>query len=275
MINKLFNLKEADSSGFIPTLTTYVLDDPLEINRKRGAVLICPGGGYAFCSAREAEPIALNFNAAGYHAFVLDYSVAPHVFPDALCEASDSMRIIREHAEEWNVDKDKIAVCGFSAGGHLAASLATLWNTEKAVKCDDKMNKPNAAILCYPVLTSGEKAHRGSFENLLGENKDNKEMLEYLSLEKRVSKDTPPTFLWHTYTDDGVPVENSLMFADALRKNDVPFEMHIYPKGGHGLSLANKEVCTRETIRPHVGTWAKLVCEWLDIVFSAEDFIVE
>lgn len=268
MINKVFDLKNsADERGFVPSLTTYVLDEPLETKRKRGAVLVCPGGGYAMCcSSREGEPIALMFNAAGFHAFVLDYSVAPHVFPDALFEASEAMKFIRKNAEEWGIDEDKIAVCGFSAGGHLAASLATLWNSEKAVKCDDQKNKPNAAILCYPVISSGEKAHRGSFDNLLGENKNDEKMLEYVSLENQVSADTPPTFLWHTFSDEAVPVENSLMFANALKKNDVPFEMHIYPKGSHGMSLATTEVCGGNDF--HVATWAKLACEWLETVFE-------
>ena len=268
MINKVINLGEADEKGVVPTLTTYVLDDPLEQKRKRGSVLICPGGAYSICSPREAEPIALMFNVAGYHAFVLNYSVAPKTFPTALCEVSKAMCLIRENAEEWCVAEDKIAVCGFSAGGHLAASFATLWNSEKAIKRDDQKNKPNGAILCYPVITSGEKAHRGSFENLLGKDKDNKDMLEYLSLENRVSKDTPQTFLWHTFSDDAVPVENSLMFANALRKNDVPFEMHIYPKGCPGLSLATKEVCDESGVDFHVATWAKLACQWLDKIFE-------
>lgn len=268
MINKVINLKEADSAGFVPTLTTYVLNDPMEQNRKRGAVLVCPGGAYAMCSPREAEPIALMFNAAGFHAFVLDYSVAPHVFPDALCDASEAMKLIRKNAEEWGVEEDKIAVCGFSAGGHLAASLATFWNSEEAIKCNDQKNKPNAAILCYPVISSGEMAHRGSFDNLLGDKKDDKKMLEYLSLESRVSADNPPTFLWHTFEDNAVPVENSLMFANALKKNDVPFEMHIYPKGSHGMSLATYEVCGNDWSDSHVATWAKLACEWLEVIFE-------
>ena len=277
MINEVIKLREPDAKGFVPTLTTYVLEDPMEncSVRQRPAVLVCPGGGYGFCSRREAEPIAIMFNAAGFHAFILDYSVAPlHVYPEALSEVSDSLKLIRKNAEVWNVHPDKIAVCGFSAGGHLTASIGTLWNTEEAIKCEDKSNKPNAIILSYPVITSGEKAHRGSFDNLLGDRKDNPEMLEFLSLENRVSKDTPPTFLWHTFSDNAVPVENSLMFAKALKENDVPFEMHIYPEGPHGLSTATKEVCIRQTASKHVATWTSLVCEWLDSVFET-DYMVK
>lgn len=276
MLYNVINLREADKNGFIPTLTTYILEDPMEncVPRKRPAVIVCPGGGYGYCSRREAEPIALMFNAAGFHAFVIDYSVAPlHVYPEALSEISDSIKLIRKNADEWNVHPDKIAVCGFSAGGHLTASIGTLWNTEEAIKCEDKSNKPNAIILSYPVITSGEKAHRGSFENLLGERKDDKDMLEFLSLENRVTKDTPPTFLWHTFSDGAVPVENSLMFANALKEKDIPFEMHIYPQGPHGLSLANKEVCIDSMIDLHVATWSNLVCEWLDKVLDTAHMI--
>lgn len=276
MIYNVINLREADKNGFVPTLTTYILDETLRPNtpRKRPAVLICPGGAYVTCSPREAEPIAIRFNAAGYHAFVINYSVEPSVFPTALEEVSNSLKLIRENAEKWNVDPDKIAVCGFSAGGHLTASIGTLWNTEETIKCADKSNKPNALILSYPVITSGEKAHRGSFMHLLGAKKDDKKMLEYLSLENRVSKDTPPTFIWHTMEDSVVPVENSLMFANALKKNDIPFEMHIFTKGIHGLSTVDKETVSRELLDPHTAKWLKLATEWLDDIFNTDENMV-
>ncbi len=272
MIYNILNLREPNQTGFVPTLTTYVLDEALrpETPRKRPAILICPGGGYAFCSPREAEPIAIRFNAAGYHAFVLDYSVDPCVFPTALEEVSNSLKIIRENADKWNVDPDKIAVCGFSAGGHLTASIGTLWNTEESIKCADKSNKPNALILSYPVISSGEKAHRGSFDHLLGDKKDDKDMLEYLSLENRVSKDTPPTFIWHTMEDGAVPVENSLMFANALQKNGIPYEMHIFTRGIHGLSTVDKETVSRELLDPHTAKWINLATEWLDNIFDTD-----
>lgn len=271
MINKVINLREKEINGFMPTLTTYVMYDPLSVRystcppRKRGAVVICPGGGYSGCSPREAEPIAMRFCAAGFQAFVLDYSVYPAKYPEALRDLSEAMKIIRKNADEWDVDTDKIAVCGFSAGGHLAASLSTLWNSEEAIKCENGENRPNASILCYPVILWGDKAHKGSFFNLLGENLSDEEYSR-LSLEKRVSADTPPTFLWHTVSDEAVPVENSLSYAAELKKNDIPFEMHIYPYGNHGLSLANLEV--GDTVDPHVGTWIDLACEWLKVTFA-------
>lgn len=271
MINKVLNLREKEYNGFMPTLTTYVLYDalskqsPNRAPKNRGAVIICPGGAYGYCSPREAEPIAMRFCAAGFQTFVLDYCIAPARYPESLCDLSNAVKLVRENAAEWNVDPDKIAVCGFSAGGHLAASLSTLWNSEEVIRCKNGENRPNASILCYPVILWGDKANKGSFYNLLGENLADEEYAK-LSLEKHVSSDTPPTFLWHTFSDGSVPVENSLCYAAALREYNIPFEMHIYPFGDHGLSLANLEVC--DSIDPHVGTWIDLACEWLKVTFA-------
>lgn len=152
----------------------------------------------------------------------------------------------------------------FSAGGHLAASISTLWNTETAIKCEDQLNRPNAIILCYSVISGGKYIEPGTYTRLLGDKKDAPEMLEYLSLEKRVTKEVPP---WHTFDDAVVPLEHSLLFADVLRKNGIPFEMHIYPTGIYGFSSATEEVCGKSKADVHVATWTKLVCEWLKIVF--------
>lgn len=269
MIYNKINLRENEADGFIPTLTTYIIDDPMEMDRKRGAVLICPGGGYQRCSLRESEPIALKFNSAGYHAFVLNYCTAPSKYPEGLKDASNAMQLIRENADNWNIDKEKIAVCGFSAGGHLAASLCTFF-ADEILGINDNSNKPNALILSYPVITSGEFAHRGSFENLLGENTDEK-MLEKMSLEKQVRPELPPVFLWHTYTDKSVPVENSLMYALKLKEYNIPLEMHIFPSGGHGLSLATKEVAKDENgIYPNVAVWIDLAVTWLNNLFNQD-----
>lgn len=265
MICKVIKLRE-EEDGYAPSLTTYLLDNSGLPVEKRPAVLVCPGGAYSGCAGIEAEPVAMQFAAAGFNAFVLRYSVFPNRYPKALEELSKAVEIIRENADEWGIKKDKIAVCGFSAGGHLAASLGVFWNSEP-IKTPNQANKPNAMILSYPVITSGEKAHRGSFENLCG---DDAELVEKMSLEKRVSKDTPPTFLWHTFADNAVPVENSLFFADALRKHDVPFEMHIYPKGSHGLSLLKKETGLTEgaEIGENAKGWIGLACGWLKEVFE-------
>jgi acetyl esterase/lipase len=251
-----------------PVLDTYLLDG----DRKRGAVLICPGGGYGFTSSREAEPIAMQFIAAGYHAFVLYYSVAPNRHPQPLRDVSRSICLIRDYAEEWKVIEDNIAVCGFSAGGHLTASIGVHWDKQQWVGVpgiEVGRNRPNALILSYPVISSGEFAHQGSFNNLLGTPSD-AELLEMMSLEKQVSASTPPTFIWHTVSDNLVPVENALLFAHALQANHVPFEMHIYPDGPHGYSLANKET-NIEIMESddHVATWMSLCLEWLDHIWHS------
>ncbi|MBO5041256.1 MAG: alpha/beta hydrolase [Clostridia bacterium] len=246
--------------GFIPK--NY--DEYCE-GRRRPAVLVLPGGGYHYTSEREATPIALEFLTCGAAAFVLRYSVSPDRFPISVCQVYAAIKQIRENADEWNIDPNNIAVIGFSAGGHLAASSGVLWNTEIIRKCGftDDSHKPNGMILCYPVITGGEKAHRGSFEHLLGENAD-PEMVEYLSLENRVTSDTPRAFIWHTYEDDCVPVENSLLFASALVKNGISTELHIYPHFRHGLSLANDLLCTDYTPRmSKVASWIPLAKEWL------------
>lgn len=253
--------------GFRPVMDTYILKG----TKKRGAVLVCPGGGYGCTSEREAESIAVQFNVEGFHAFVLYYSVAPRRHPQPLMDVSRAMCIIRENSEEWNIDHDKIAVCGFSAGGHLAASLGVHWDKPflKGI-CDlhDGMNRPNALILCYPVITSGEFAHIGSFKNLLGE-EPKEELLQKMSLEKHIHAGTPPAFIWHTVNDSVVPVENSLLFAHGLRYNNIPFEIHIYPEGDHGLSLATEETARHiSQIQPHAATWMKLCTEWLKLLFE-------
>ena len=146
---------------------------------------------------------------------------------------------IRENAAQYHVRPDAIAVCGFSAGGHLSASSGILWNEPviaETLGIENRMARPDAMILSYPVITSGEHAHRGSFECLLGERANDAAWLERLSLERRVDGTTPPTFLWHTFADELVPVENALLLASALRRADVPFELHIFPEGIHGLS---------------------------------------
>lgn len=253
--------------GFTPKMETYILKG----EQKRGAVLICPGGGYGFTSEREAEPIALEFNAAGFHAFVLYYSVAPRKHPQPLLDVSRAIRILRENAEEWNILTDKIAVCGFSAGGHLAASLGVHWDNPLLQDEQDQgadIYRPNALILSYPVISGGEHAHRGSFDNLLGEDPE-EALLTEMSLEEQVSEKTPPAFIWHTFEDTAVPVENSLLFAQAMRRHGIPFELHIYPEGPHGLSLATKLTATNEgQIDPHVATWMDLCIQWLSRLFA-------
>lgn len=260
---------QVEGSGKDVCLETYILGDVMDgaRNRKTPLVLICLGGGYAMTSNREAEPIALQFNSMGYQAAVLRYSCAPAVYPTALCEVAQSVKLIREHAEDWNVDAEKIIVMGFSAGGHLAASYGVFWNeswlTEK-MQCDKQLLKPNGLVLCYPVISSKEEiAHQDSIKNLLGESYP--EMKEQVSLEDKVGKHTPKTFLWHTFTDPVVPFWNSFRFAEALGKAGVPMEYHLYPQGGHGLSLANEQTANEEGkgVEKVCQSWVPLLRSWM------------
>lgn len=274
MINKIIYLKEIFSglkdSTYNPTLTTYIADSSREIRPgdRRPSIVICPGGGYEFTSDREAEPIAIRFMAAGFNAFVLRYSVSPNRYPAALLEVSAAVAYVRSMADEWMVDEDKIVVCGFSAGGHLTGSLGVFWDQEfiqEELDIKQGQNKPNALILSYPVISSGVYAHAGSFDNLLGQ-EASKEEREKFSLEKHVSINTPPAFIWHTLDDGTVPVENALLFAQALKEKNILFELHIYHHGVHGLSLGDESTANRADnnhINPHAGTWFNLVLQWL------------
>ena len=249
-------------------LYTYVLDNTPQVdsNRIRPAVIICPGGGYSRTSDREAEPIAIQYLAAGFHAFVLRYHVAPVEYPVALLELAASVKIVREHAKEWNVDPDCIVISGFSAGGHLAGSLGVFWAEDflsKALHTTKEMLRPNGCVLCYPVITSGEYAHKDSFLRLLGSQYD--ALVDKMSLEKQVNENMPPVFLWHTYTDASVPVENSLLLLSSLRKNNISVEFHMYPVGCHGLALANEETKTSDgrCVTPECQGWIHLATDWV------------
>jgi len=243
----------AAGDDFRPWLERY----PVRTQRPLGTVLVCPGGGYVGRAPHEAAPIAERFNASGMQAFVVQYRVAPNRHPAPLLDVSRAMRIIRHRAAEWQVDPTRIAVIGFSAGGHLTASLGVHYELPELSVGDDLdaiSARPDALILSYAVISSGARAHRGSFENLLGPDAS-AEMIRKMSLELHVTEQTPPTFLWHTADDAVVPVENSLRFAAALRDHGVSFELHVYPSGVHGLGLA--------PAAPHTATWMELCCEWL------------
>lgn len=262
-ISRKLKNSEAIISAYIPENS-----EEININKKRETIIICPGGGYEFTSDREAEPIALKFVAQGFNAVVIRYSIAPVRYPTALLELAETVRYVREKEKEWNVDTEKVIVCGFSAGGHLAGSLGVLWNNEIIEKYLDIKNeevKPNAMILCYPVISSGEFANKGSFDSLLGE-KEAEISRENLSLEKLVSIETPKTFLWHTFDDGTVPVQNSLLFSNALASNKVQFELHIYPSGVHGLGLCEEITAMNgrsEHINSHIASWFNLACQWI------------
>lgn len=235
-----------------PTLTPYLAAS----KGPTPAVVVFPGGGYELKADHEAGPIAQWLNRLGISAFVLDYRVSPYRHPIPLQDARRAVQVVRSRAAEWSIDPQRVGVIGFSAGGHLASSVGTILDpfpqTQDAVSSFSFI--PNALILLYPVITSGEYAHRGSFEKLLGVDAP-AEALAAMSTETRVTPQTPPTFLAHTANDELVPVENSLMFARALAACKVPFELHVFADGNHGLGLAE----CHASFEP----WTELCARWL------------
>ncbi len=246
-------------------LTAYVSSPSVEIKPKlRPAMLVIPGGGYEYLSDREGEPVALRFLSEGYCAFVLTYSIFT-AYPTPLIEACLAVAYIRENASRFCADALHVAAVGFSAGGHLAGLLATVREEEIKEALGDKANlvRPNAVILSYPVITMTDGlTHEGTQRTISG----GVVPCDVLSIEKRVTKDSAPAFIWHTSEDDCVPVENSLLLAEAYRKAGVPFNLHIFERGWHGLSLNNAETSdeTKEDEAiAYVGKWVTLALDWL------------
>ena len=271
---------------------TYLLHNSKEYNvgKKRPLVIVCPGGGYAFTSDREAEVIALKFNSIGMHSIVLWYTVkdqVKNVPRNALIECAQSIKYVREHADEWLVDTDHIIVCGFSAGGHLALSMAVKWNQEwlaKEVSTSKDMLKVNLAILGYPAVMADRfedndlgfassliEHPNTANERFFGVKHPTQEDLKEYNLLNFVDEDTPPMFIWHTYEDVLVDVQNSLLLGCKLREHQIPFELHIFEKGEHGLAL-----CDRTTARKashhnnHVIHWFPLCEEWMSDYIEKE-----
>ncbi len=236
-----------------PTLTPYLLPD---YGKKTGCVIVLPGGGYAVRADHEGMPISKMYNEAGINSFVLNYRVSPYRYPAPLYDVQRAVRLVRARADEFNIDPEKIAVLGFSAGGHLATMAVTQY--DRGLECGDDIDKvscrPDAGILCYAVISLGEDTHQGSRDNLLG-NPADPALVKSLSGEEAVRDDNPPVFMWHTAEDAAVPVENSLNMALSLRKKQIPFELHVFPYGYHGLGLAPEH--------PEVAQWAGLSVSWL------------
>ena len=263
-------LDKETEHGFMPTLTAYLLGGNPTVKEIRPAVVVVPGGGYRYVGFREGERIALNFATAGFHTFILDYAIHPHTHPLPLLNMAKAIETIREHAQEWGVASDKIAVCGFSAGGHLCASISTMWNDEELFGNDEQKNRlhrPDVSVLCYPVISCDEYPHKDSFVALTGQ-KEKTPLWDKLSLEKRVDEKTPPAFMWHTGEDAGVPAENSLIYAMALRKNNVPVELHIYQDGPHGMAVVSDETFWKVDKFTRNYPWIKQAIEWLYLRFG-------
>ncbi len=260
--------EQADTNGIVriskvqkPDMAVYL---PSKSNATGQAVVICPGGGYSILAYDwEGTDIAKWLNSEGITGIVLKYrlpgsesNIVRHKSP--LLDAKRALRLTRYHSEDWNIDPNRIGVMGFSAGGHLASTLGTHFDEGKSGIGDPiamASSRPDFMILVYPVISFDPKfGHIGSRNNLLGKNPD-QELIDRFSNEKQVTADTPPTFLIHAGDDGGVPVENSLMFYKALREHDVPAEMHIFPEGGHGFSLALEN--------EHLHTWTDLCINWM------------
>lgn len=234
-----------------------------ESQSSNGFIIICPGGGYEFISEREGEPVAKAFRAKGWEAFVLNYSTGNNLCQTPLKELGAAVKEIKRNMQKYGINNKPIIVCGFSAGGHLAASLGVHWN-DKNLFSNNHDYKPDALILCYPVITAGEYAHKDSISSLT-----EKEDSGYFSLENHVTKDTPPTFIWHTISDETVSVQNTILFTQALIENNVFTEVHLYPYGSHGLSLATDAVAEPENSRfadDHIATWFEQSLQWLNII---------
>ena len=222
----------------VPTLTPYLADP----SRATGAaIVICPGGGYGGLASHEGVDYARFLNEQGIAGFVLKYRLGSSGYrhPVMVQDAARAVRTVRLRAAEWKLDPHRIGIMGSSAGGHLASTLMTHFDSGNASSSDrieQQSSRPDLGILCYPVVTMGEFTHQGSKANLLGKN-PSPELVRLLSNELQVTKETPPTFIWHTWEDSAVPVENTLQFAAALRKAGVPFDLHVYQKGPHGIGL--------------------------------------
>ena len=241
----------------------YIQDDHdrLVAHKKRPAIIICAGGAYRWLSPREKDPVALCFAAMGYHTFLIEYSVKENAAGlKPLRELAEAVRIIRARAGEWHIEPDHIAVLGFSAGGHLAASLATLWQREDLGLGRDC--RPDAMVLCYPVITTGEHKHPESIDWVTG---GDEKLMELLSLENQVTKHMPPTFIWHCTGDESVPVENTMLLTAAMQRAGVPYECHLFAGGAHGISMCNQEV---ETPYPAASKWVELCKTWLNAQFD-------
>jgi len=237
-----------------PSITPYLMKGmgPFPV------MIICPGGGYGMRAEDEGEPVAQWLNRIGVSAIVLNYRVAPYRHPTPLSDAHRAIRLVRHHADEWNIDASRVGILGFSAGGHLASTTGThydLGNPHSTDPVERESSRPDLMVLSYPVITMGKHTHEGSKSCLLGERQHDPNLIEELSGEEQITADTPPVFLWHTVDDEDVPVDNAMMFAAGLRSKGVPFELHLFESGEHGLGLAEQHA--------EASSWTMLCEAWL------------
>lgn len=271
-------------NGADPQLYYYLCESP-ETKGKNPSMLICPGGGYWRCCF--AEDIGMSFMPMGFNAFTLVYSTnsqKPHRYPTQLREVAAALEVITMNAEEWNCDTEKIGIMGFSAGGHLAAHYSNAFASQAVREVFPDSKKPFATVLCYPVISAQPPLKvTGSFTNLVGHDLSEKEIQDF-SVQNLVTKDTPPTFIWHTANDATAPALGSLLYVTELAKNKIPYEMHIFPRGKHGISLADKNMLNSQINNSpdmdekakkqlekdinHVHNWVEALNKWLVYTFE-------
>lgn len=260
------------------SLTSYIQLQCNELPNQTAlpALIIFPGGGYKMLSERESEPVAFSWLAKGYNVFILRYSIQEYAaFPQPMLDAFKAIAHVRQQYQHYNIDPDKIALLGFSAGGHLAASVGTLWNREEYQRLagvEGEEHKPNALVLAYPVITTDwmKLNIEANLKNILRDKFDDPKMISTVTCHRNVGTHTPPTFLFHTTEDQSVPASDSLKFAAALDDSQIPYELHIFQRGPHGISRANAltDDGTGLKIEPEVQCWGDLCSAWLDRLFE-------
>lgn len=257
--------KKTTEYNFMPTLQLYLIE---ENDKPRPIVVIAPGGGYLnVCIKEDGEKTALQYNAAGFHAAVLNYCVKPHCFPEPQIDFALSIKLLRDNAEELGIEKNMIAVCGFSAGGHLCASLSTLWNNNNLFvlsEIQSEIYKPNASILFSAILTA-KIPHCKEF--LAAHAGGDPEKLKLVSCDEQVNEKTPPAFLYNTFEDQLTDVKNVLYYAESLKKYNVPFELHVFPKGNHGESWCDNVIWSKPAGSRDYG-YLKLSIDWIKELFG-------
>lgn len=256
--------------GSTATVTIYVQECFYEIYDPcpKNAMIICPGSGYKKCAGRESEPLAVKLMAMNFNTFVITYSCDPVHYPVQLLEVAALYDLINKNKDRWHINTEKIGILGFSAGGHLAAHYSTSYNCPEITKYFKKPFRPYATVLGYPVISADKKIlETSSIKNLLGYQPEGDEVQKF-SCDCLVNESTPPTFIWHTVEDSLVNVENSLRYAVALSRNKIPYTLHIYPYGDHGLStvdeLTNNSLDTKIS---YASDWMEQFQKWVRITF--------